>query len=62
MIVTQKKKGHLTGVAQSEEVVSVAKDKVRAGVGSSLKRRLPSSTFGHVGDLVLLIWPGSLSG
>lgn len=62
MIVTQKKKGHLNGVAQSEEVVSAAEGKVRAGVGSSLKRRLPSSTFGHLGGLVLLIWPGSLSG
>ena len=61
MIVTQKKKELLTAVAQSEEVGSAAEGKVRALGGSSLKYRLPSSTFGQLGYLVLLAWPGSFS-
>ena len=40
MIVTQKRKGLLTGEAQSEEVGSVAEGKVRVWVGWSLKCRL----------------------
>lgn len=62
MIVTQKKKELLTVAAQSEEVGSVAEGKVRALGGSSLKPRLPSSTFGQLGCLVLLARPGSFSG
>lgn len=60
MIVTQKKK-LLTAAAQSEEVGSTAEGKVRAPGGSSLKHRLPSSTFGQLGCLVLLARPRSFS-